>query len=80
MFAHPVSYDIQSVMHIKNVLWPAVAVIWLLSLALPFYGTVNSLFNVLTTGFTAFILPCAAFNWHYRTKERRDNCPVRIPW
>ena len=56
------------------------AAIWVLALALPFYGTVNSLFNVLTTGFTAFIMPCAAFNWYFRTKEKRDNCVVKIPW
>ena len=54
--------------------------IWVLALALPFYGTVNSLFNVLTTGFTAFILPCAAFNWYFRTAARRENAVTKIPW
>ncbi|KAL0034831.1 hypothetical protein WJX77_008984 [Trebouxia sp. C0004] len=88
LHTNPLLYMWERLIHTHHHPWyirlpsriPVLAVIWLLALALPFYGTVNSLFNVLTTGFTAFILPCAAFNWHYRTKERRDNCPVKIPW
>ena len=51
-----------------------------LSLAIPFYGTINSLFSAISIGLTAFVLPTLAFNWHYRTEERRRNCPVQPPW
>lgn len=68
--------------HMLNVAIPynAVAGIWVLSLAIPFYGTINSLFDALTRGLQGFVLPCLAFSWDYRTKERRANCPKVIPW
>ncbi|KAK9813484.1 hypothetical protein WJX73_001640 [Symbiochloris irregularis] len=59
---------------------PVLAVIWVLSLAIPFYGTINSLFSALCVGLTAFFLPTLAFNWHYRTEQRRRDCPITPPW
>ncbi|KAK9816803.1 hypothetical protein WJX72_005264 [[Myrmecia] bisecta] len=58
---------------------PVLLAIWLVALALPFYGTMNSLFNAFTTGFNAFVLPCLAFNIHFRKAERREACPIQPP-
>ena len=51
-----------------------------LALAIPFYGTINSLFSAFSIGITAFVLPCLAFNVHYRKESRRNDCPVQPPW
>lgn len=58
----------------------AVGILWLVALAIPFYGTINSLFSALTGGMTGYVLPCLAFNWYYRTAQRRADCPAKIPW
>lgn len=52
----------------------------MVALAVPFYGTINSLFSALTGGLTGYVLPCLAFNWYYRTAERRADCPINMPW
>ncbi|KAK9795944.1 hypothetical protein WJX73_010704 [Symbiochloris irregularis] len=59
---------------------PVLAAIWVLALAIPFYGTINSLFDAFCNSLTAFFLPCLAFNWYYRTEQRRKECPVQPPW
>ena len=51
-----------------------------LSLAIPFYGTINSLFSAFSIGITAFCLPTLAFTWHYRLEANRLDCPVQPPW
>ncbi|KAK9863976.1 hypothetical protein WJX84_006096 [Apatococcus fuscideae] len=53
---------------------------WVLSLAIPFYGTINTLFPALSIGATAFVLSCAAFNWYYCSEQRRNVRPVKVPW
>ncbi|CAL8463905.1 g3440 [Coccomyxa elongata] len=54
-------------------------VIFLLALAIPFYGVLNSLASGLTDPSLAFILPCLAFSIFYWKKENRDHCPKFIP-
>lgn len=53
--------------------------VWLVALAIPFYGTINSLFSALTTPAGGYIMPCLAYNWYYRTAERRDNAVLAPP-
>ncbi len=53
--------------------------LWLIALMIPFYGTINSLFSALSNGITGYVLPCLAFNWYYRSQQRKDDCPTSVP-
>lgn len=57
----------------------AALLVWLIGLLFPFYATINSFFAALTSPFIGVIIPCMLFNWHYRTAERREACPMK-PW
>jgi len=46
--------------------------VWLLGVMLPFYGTINSFMGAIGVPTTAFLLPAAAFTWHFRKREARD--------
>ena len=58
---------------------PISLLIWLLAMAFPFYGAINSLMASIAVPFTAFALPCAVFIWIYRTKEAREAAPKPPP-
>ncbi|KAK9810983.1 hypothetical protein WJX73_003275 [Symbiochloris irregularis] len=53
--------------------------IWALAILFPFYGNVSSTYTSVTGFFVSHIFPGIGFWWFYRTKERRAECPVRIP-
>ena len=46
-------------------LCPAALIAWLLGVAFPFYGTLNSVIGALTGPIVAFAMPCLAFNITY---------------
>ena len=50
----------------------AALVVWLLCIMLPLYGTINSFMGAIGVPTTAFLLPAAAFTWHFRKREARD--------
>ncbi len=50
----------------------AALAVWLLGVMLPFYGTINSFMGAIGVPTTAFLLPAAAFTWHFRKREARD--------
>ncbi|KAK9809392.1 hypothetical protein WJX73_001610 [Symbiochloris irregularis] len=58
---------------------PTVGFLFFLAIAIPFYGTLNSLFAALAGPGISFVLPPLAFSLYYRTKARRDACPKKIP-
>lgn len=60
---------------------PVSLLIWLVAMAFPFYGAINSLMSAISVPFTAFALPFFVYCYLYRTKEARDNAalkPLRI--
>ncbi|KAK9817815.1 hypothetical protein WJX72_002659 [[Myrmecia] bisecta] len=57
---------------------PVVALLWLIAVAIPFYGTLNSLVGSFSP-FLQFVAPALAYNWYYRTQERRDEAPTAPP-
>lgn len=54
---------------------PVSMFILLLAVAFPFYTVINGFLGAFTTSFETFIIPCAAYNYVYWTKEAQDNCP-----
>lgn len=58
---------------------PVLLFLWLIALLIPFYGTINSLFSAISNGMTGYVLPCLAFNWYYRSQQRKDDCPTSVP-
>ncbi|KAK9918010.1 hypothetical protein WJX75_000512 [Coccomyxa subellipsoidea] len=57
---------------------PMVGVIFLLALAIPFYGVLNSLSSALTDPSLAYFLPCLAFTLFYWKKERLKSLAEEI--
>ena len=53
--------------------------VWLLSVAFPFMAAVNALLNAVAGPALAFVLPCAGYNWAYRTEEARRTAPFPPP-
>ncbi len=51
--------------------FPVVASVALLALAFPMFGVVNSLIGALTTSFSSYVMPSAAFLLFYRSPERQ---------
>ena len=58
--------------------FPVVASVALLALAFPMFGVVNSLIGALTTSFSSYVMPSAAFLLFYRSPERQA-ATVRQP-
>eukprot|EP00891_Asterochloris_glomerata_P002298 jgi/Astpho2/2298/gw1.00040.45.1_t len=69
----PLFYLAEKIAHIhhKSMWWkvpvrlPITLIAWLLGVAFPFYGTLNSVIGALTGPIVAFAMPCLAFNITY---------------
>lgn len=58
---------------------PVALLVWVIALAFPFYGTMNAVIGALTSPAIAFIFPCLAYAWIYRTPAARAECPFPPP-
>jgi auxin influx carrier (AUX1 LAX family) len=59
---------------------PVALLLWLIALAFPFYGLINSIIGALTASMVSFILPAFAYNLYYMTSaSRRANAPKQPP-
>ena len=51
--------------------FPVVACVALLALAFPMFGVVNSLIGALTTSFSSYVMPSAAFLLFYKNLDKQ---------
>ncbi|BDA43337.1 Auxin transporter-like protein 1 [Coccomyxa sp. Obi] len=56
---------------------PISALLYVISVAFPFYGTINSLYSSLSEPLTAFVFPCAVYSWVYRTRAAREQAALK---
>ena len=60
--------------------WHAALLLWLIAIAFPFYGLINSIIGALTGSMVSFILPALAYNLYYmRSAAARANAPKQPP-
>eukprot|EP00884_Botryococcus_braunii_P014760 jgi/Botrbrau1/23285/Bobra.0102s0028.1 len=78
LFSHADPPGLRVCLLFSSALLPALLV-YLVALAFPFYGTLNALGAAIAAPCIAFIFPCLAFNWWFRTKENRDSCKYPPP-
>eukprot|EP00891_Asterochloris_glomerata_P008628 jgi/Astpho2/8628/Aster-05103 len=58
---------------------PVTLFIWVLALAFPFQGVINSVIGAITSPAIAFFFPALAWSWIYRTAKARNKCMVLPP-
>ncbi|KAK9909400.1 hypothetical protein WJX75_001727 [Coccomyxa subellipsoidea] len=58
---------------------PVSLALYLIGVAFPFYGTINSLYKALAEPLTAFVFPAAVYTWVYRSQSARSGAVLK-PW
>ncbi|KAI7843624.1 hypothetical protein COHA_002864 [Chlorella ohadii] len=80
LFAFPIFFMVEKWAGVHNgAYWkrllcrlPIAALLWLISLAFPFFGVINDVLGAFTTTFETFIIPCLAYNWHYQFSKNAE--------
>ncbi|KAJ7296907.1 hypothetical protein O6H91_Y092600 [Diphasiastrum complanatum] len=87
IFVFPVFLVVEKLAHVhtkqyhKRVLVriPVVLLIWFVALAVPFFGSINSVVGAFFVSISVYLIPCLAFYWTYRDTAARRNSAVKLP-